>query len=130
MPKKQVVVDSSAILAYIFPEEELPKDIQNIFNRYKRNEVDFYAPDLLQLEVANALRSSFLSKRATKEELLQYFKDFQGIPIYYENPDLEEAFENSLKHKMRIYDSIFFTLAESKKVPLISLDKHLRKFSD
>jgi predicted nucleic acid-binding protein len=126
MLRKQVVIDSSAILAYIFPNEELPKEIQNVFNRYEKNEIDFYAPDLLKLEVANALRSSFLSKRATKEELLQYFREFQEIPLYYENPDIEESLENSLKHKLSIYDSLFFTLAEKKKIQLISLDKHLK----
>lgn len=129
MQKEGMVIDSSTILAYILPDENLPKDLEDLFGLYERNKLDLYAPSLLELEVANALRSSFLTKRVEEDRLLHIFSTFQQLSIHYENPKIEEALKNSLKYKLSIYDSLYLTLAKEKKIPLISLDKHLKSIS-
>lgn len=121
----RVVVDTSVVLSLIMPDEEPPEEIRTTFQRYLKGEVAFFAPPLLRLEVCNALRSAFLSKRVTKATVKELLKKFTGVPIEFVEVSLEDTLENSLEKGISAYDATFYTLAKSKNCKLLSLDKHL-----
>ena len=75
------VVDTSAIISQLLPDETSPKHISDIFNQFEQNTLTLFAPRLLTYEVANVLRTSVIRHRissATSKKPLQRSYNFQS----------------------------------------------------
>ena len=62
----RVVIDASAILSYILPDEPTSNKVLHTFKKYAKDKVSFLAPTLLNYEVGNAIKSAVKQNRLDK----------------------------------------------------------------
>ena len=71
-----VVIDASAVLARLLPDEETPTEVKKVFQLYQADKLNLTAPNLLPYEVANALRSLVQSNRISAVLASSLLKNF------------------------------------------------------
>lgn len=120
-----ITVDTSFILAKLLMEENSPSEVDVYFSKFKEVEIDFIAPFLLKIEVANGLRSAYLRKRITQNLAKKVYRKFLEMPIKYIRIDYNKMLNTAITKNLSAYDACFVFLADSKKTNLLSLDKQL-----
>lgn len=121
----QIVVDASAMLAKLLPDEKTLAQIKDYFNLFSRGKISFMAPVLLPFEVANGLRSAVKQKRLTEKTAAKLLDEFLKLDISYRRIDFASALKLAIKNEMSIYDAAYIFLAAGEKIPLLSLDQRL-----
>lgn len=125
----RVVIDSSAILSYILPDEPTPKNVLSIFRKYAKDKVILFAPTLLSYETGNAVKSAVKQKRLNELTATGIIEDFKQMEIVYFDPDIIRTMSLSLKHNLSFYDASYLCLAQEQNAKLLTLDKELQKCS-
>jgi len=96
-------------------------------------------PNSLTLDIAyrEALNVITLAvkKRVVNEEVeLKLYKALNELinstKLINSSSYIEEAFKNSLKYKISIYDSLYITVSAEKKARLATLDPKLKKVAE
>lgn len=127
---RSVIIDSSAILSHILPDESLSKKFTQIFKLYQQNKLDFIAPDLLKIEVGNTLKTAIIQKRLTLKLATQILNQFLLMPInYIKDINHPAVFKLTITHNLTFYDAIYLHLSLTNQAPLITLDKKLARLS-
>ena len=124
-----LVVDSSAIVAQLFPDEKTTSQLNAAFTTFHQGKAQFYAPLLLKYEVTNAVKTGILRKRFTATVSQKLLKQFLALPINYQPTDFTQTLKFATKHNLSIYDAAYLHLAKLKKAPLLSLDTTLTKLA-
>lgn len=124
---QRYVVDASTVLSYILPDEATPAEVLNLAQEYGKGNIQILAPELLKLEVANALRSAVLRKRTTAKKAVEIFKEYTRLEIKYKPIEEINTLQIALKHNLTTYDAAYLALAKAEKAAFITLDIHLRK---
>lgn len=119
------VVDASVILAKLLPDEKQFSKVKKLFAAFGEKEIDFVAPQLLKLEIANALRSAVNQKRITCSIAEKLLAAFLELPIIYQEVDYQEVLKLALERNLSAYDAAYVFLAKKGKIPLVSLDQKL-----
>lgn len=122
------VLDSSFILAYLFPDEKVGH-VQLFFNRYKQQKIELIASPILPFEVLNGLKTGILQKRVDYKIALQLGKKFLKLPIKSGEINFIKIFKLSSLHNLSFYDASYLSLAQTNNFPLLTLDKKLQKLS-
>lgn len=122
---KKVIIDASAMLSLIFPDEEISSYHQQIFDQFQNNTVKCIAPPLLKIEVANALKNGVKRKRLTPDIATQIFQKFLQLPIEYKSEDASAALSLAIRHDLSVYDAIYLAQVIQLKLELITRDKKL-----
>lgn len=125
----QIVVDASAMLAKLLPDEKTLAQIEDYFHLFSRGKISFMAPVLLPFEVANGLRSAMKQKRLTDKIAAKLLDEFLKLDIGYRRIDFALALKLAIKNETSVYDAAYISLAASEKVPLLSLDKRLMEIT-
>ncbi len=122
----QFVVDASFVLSFLLPDER-SFQTDHLFNQFKSNQINFISTQLLQFEVANALRNAVARKRISQAEAEARLTEFIKYQIQIENIDLKETFNLAKKLALTIYDSSYLYLSIKNNIPLLTLDDKLSK---
>lgn len=123
--KDKFVVDASAWLAWLLPDEKVPDSLISYFDLFGEEKAKFMAPTLLKYEFANALKSNFLRKRIGKVKAVKILMKLLALDIEYVNIDFKNALNIAIKEKISFYDASYVSLAKELKLQLLSLDKKL-----
>ena len=125
---KTFIVDSSFVLASLLPDEEkiLPKAA---FDQFVLGKISLVSTVLLPFEVINGVKMSVVRKRINENEATELTDRFLKLKLELLNVDFKEALILSIKEELTIYDASYLWLAREKDYPLLSLDKHLQKFT-
>lgn len=123
------VVDSSVALKWFsYRDEPDLRQARNLREAYIDGRCILRAPDLLLLELANALKAGL---RLRASEVLQVLVDFRGLAIRLEAfrwSTLAKAVEIASASDATVYDSYFLALAlESNSVLVTADEAFLRK---
>jgi len=123
---EQAIFDASFFLSFLLPDE---KANQEIIQKFIEGELLLVEPFIFSLEVVNALRYAFASKRIQKSKLISLIKSFQKLNNidYVYDLNLQELTKTSLKFDISIYDSCYLYLAQKTGIKLYSLDKKLAR---
>jgi predicted nucleic acid-binding protein len=123
-----LVLDCSATLAWIFPEET-SKAIQSVFEQVV--EQGAVVPDLWRIEVANSLTMAFRSGRITEEERATSLIDLADLQIIPDDETSTRIWSDTInladRYRLTVYDAIYLELALRLSLPLATLDAELRK---
>lgn len=127
---EKVVIDTSVAVKWFIKERGSEKAVK-LLDSYKNGQIKIMAPEIISLELVNALYFAACFKgRILKEALSSFYRLNLSL-----NP-LSELFlqESSVymqKFNIGVYDALFIALAEKEKIPLITADKkhHRREFS-
>lgn len=123
----KLVLDASAAVK-LFREEEETLEMRQIVDLYKRRRVSIYAPSLLLVELANALRYTQVLTTHDVFDALRALKMLRLIVVDVRHV-LNRAVELAFEYDVTVYDAVYVALAELVKGVLITYDKELlRKF--
>lgn len=120
-----IVVDTSVVVKWFAEEDNSDRTLELL-----RSQEEFAAPDLLVLEVANALMtkvrlSELLEVHA--ERSLSSLPDFMAV-LYPMVDLIDEAWELAFQLRHPVYDCVFLALALRLDLKLVTADeKFLRK---
>ena len=121
MERQKKVLDASVIVKEFANEINSNKAIE-LINSHINKEILIIVPDLLFLEILNAFR--FKNKDETNlKKINSDLKEFQ-FKIERINKDiLDKSIENSIKHNITLYDSLYVTISQFHGCPLITADE-------
>jgi predicted nucleic acid-binding protein len=113
------VVDSSIIVALMLNEPNADT-IESWLGAAK----DLHAPDILGVEVANALIGAQRRGRLDESGVRQFFWGLADIPIALHpcEPFLPRALDLCLRYGRRPYDALYVALAEHLEDPMVTGD--------
>jgi predicted nucleic acid-binding protein len=125
MPDKYVL-DSSVIAAIFFKEDASSRAANAVAER------ELITVDLAIAEVSNvAWKKVIIFKE--EEDIIKHALKMSiefintACEVITANELADRAFQISLKEKISFYDSLFLSAAEKSNVPLLTLDKRLKK---
>jgi predicted nucleic acid-binding protein len=126
----KVVIDTSVIVKWFVQESDTTK-AQNILEQQKNNKIQIILPDVVLLELINAL---YWGKKIPYRNIVKALKAMSKIRIIYKKAHdslLLTTLSLMTKHKIQSYDALFIALAEQEKCPLITADykHHKKRFS-
>ena len=123
-PFREALLDTSVVVKWFVPEEDSEKAL-SLRRAQEDRELQLYAPEVLLMELANALRySSEFSAREIIEALETPFElNILLIPFSLDALNLAVTF--CLEHDLSVYDAYFLALAQAMEIPLITADQRM-----
>jgi len=122
-----LVIDSSAILAWVY-SEETTEAVTEIFLRLK--ERGGWVPALWRLEVANVLQMNVRRGRHDTAFRDAALADLALLPISTDSETDRQACGTTLRlaerYRLTVYDAAYLELAQRRGMPLATLDRELR----
>jgi len=90
--------------------------------------------DIAYREALNVITLAVKKKVVNEEVALKLYEALNELmkstKLINSSSYIEEAFKNSLKYKISIYDSIYITVSAEKKARLATLDPKLKKVAE
>ena len=124
---KRYVVDASVAVKWLIPEEH-SESAMKLLDDWFEEGLELNAPELLRLEVTNAL-TKYVERRVIDAEKAQEgFEIFREIMLSYVEEDwplIEDALKVSMSTGLSIYDAVYFSLAKRLEATLITADRRL-----
>lgn len=125
---KSFIVDASVVLGFLF-EDERTQVIDKLFLSYLDGEVNLHSTQLLKFEVANAFRDAVLRQRIDEKTAISLVEKFEKIHIEEREINLDLTIRKALEENLTFYDASYLQLSKSLDTPLLSFDKHLKKYT-
>ena len=116
---KQIVIDTSAIIAVVLNEPEKDTLIEIT------QDTELISPASVHWEVGNAFSAMFKRRRLNLKEAIKGYSEYQKIPIQLIDIDIEDALKISEKNNIYAYDACSIKY----KLPLLTLDSHLQEIA-
>jgi len=113
--RAKVVVDASYVLNFLFPDENSTDEIPG----------KMFAPQLLDYEIANALRSAVLHKRISQRLAITLFAEYHTFHIIKKTVNFHKVLQLSIKRQISTYDASYLVLADELDAQLLTFDKQL-----
>jgi predicted nucleic acid-binding protein len=123
-PFRYALLDTSVVVKW-FIREEYSEKAADLRHAHGRAEIMLHVPDILLLELTNALRYSPL---VSAEEIPQALRLFPGLGItiiLFDLDALTSSVTLSLEHDLAVYDAYFLALAQTLEMPLITADRRM-----
>lgn len=126
MIKRTIILDSSVIAKWFFPEENSDLALK-IKCDFSKKRISIVAPLLLYYEVNNLLRTAVKRFRVNPKDAIDVYNAFLGIDIFLYSS--EELMKNTLKiaidSSLSSYDAAYVALAYHLDIPFYTSDKKL-----
>jgi predicted nucleic acid-binding protein len=122
-PFQDALLDTSVVVKWFVTEDDSERAL-DLQQAHLRDDLQLHAPDVLLMELANALRYAGVSE----ERILQNLETFPalGVEIIPFSIDvLNSAVSLSLEHDLAVYDAYFLALAQALEIPLITADRKM-----
>ncbi len=116
-----IVVDASVIIAVIANEPEKHRLIELTRN------ADLIAPRSIHWEIGNAFSAMLKRKRITLDQAHRAIREYEKIPLRFEEVELERALDIADELGIYAYDAYLIQCALKFACPLLSLDQGLIK---
>ena len=122
---QRVIFDASFFLSHLLPDE---KDSQKIIQKFVEGNLKLVEPFIFKLEVVNALRYAFASKRIKMRKLSSLITSFQKLNNidYVYDFNLELLVKLALKFNISTYDGCYLYLAKKTGLKFYTLDRKLK----
>lgn len=125
MEKQTKVIDASVVVKWFVNELYSEKALQ-LKEEQKRGETLLIAPELLFIEVFNAL----IRKEKNEKIMLQVNEALENMElkiIKSNHSILMKSLQLSFKYNITIYDALYVAIAQVHGIPFITADKELFK---
>jgi predicted nucleic acid-binding protein len=123
---KSLVIDTSVAVKWFSQEKETDIALR-LRDALAAGEIRALAPDLLVVELANALRHNPHFRAEDVVAAVASVFDL-GLEFVPPNPALlERAVERAFRHRLTVYDGFFIALADATTSPLLTADEKLLK---
>lgn len=119
-----IVIDASAILAVLVGEPERNRVVELTAGH------NLVGPGSIPWEIGNAFSAMLKQKRIELAQAKRGLAIFQTIPIRYLPVDMANAIALAHANSLYAYDAYFLDCAVRHAVPLLTLDRPLRRAAD
>ncbi len=119
-----VLLDTSIVVKWFVPEEDSEKAL-SLRRAQEDRELQLYAPEVLLMELANALRYSSEFSAGEITEALETPFELNILLIPFSLDALNSAVTLSMEHDLAVYDAYFLALAQALEMPLITADRRM-----
>ena len=118
------VIDASVAVKWVIPEM-----LSDEADRLRAGDEEIVAPDLLLVEVANALWKKTVTEEISLVEAEQAFAlvNESGIDLRATTPLLPRAMQVARRLHHPVYDCVYLALAEREHATLITADRRLMR---
>ncbi len=116
-----VASDTNIFLAVALDEPEK----ENIIKLTSKSNA--IAPEILSYEIGNALTAMVKRKQLTRDEALSAFETASSIPVRLVSVDIQKVLKLALDYNIYAYDAYFLQCAIYLSIPLLTLDKRMKK---
>lgn len=121
------VIDASVVVKWYKAEEKGGTEAHVLRSRFYDKRMQLHAPELLFIEVGNALRSNPQSTETLVGANLRDLAE-TGFTIHKLAPDLLQRMNAlSWKYRLTMYDALYLAVAEQTGAPLITADEQMLK---
>ncbi len=118
------LLDTSVVVKWFVPEENSEKAL-SVRRAQEDRELQLYAPEVLLMELANALRYSSEFSAGEITEALETPFELNILLIPFSLDALNSAVTLSMEHDLAVYDAYFLALAQALEMPLITADRRM-----
>ena len=125
MEKQKKVIDASVILKW-FVDEAGKEEALRLREEYLSGKISIVIPDLLFLEVINALRYKNKKEKGLND-VITALNEYQFHTERLSEFLLKSAISISLEYNLTLYDAVYAALAQLHGCQLITADKELGK---
>jgi len=126
---KRFVVDASVAAKLFLPESTEPYAAEafELFDRWRRREVELLVPDHFWAEVATVLWKSARQTRLTPELAEAGIRKLraQNLPATPCADLIEEALAIAFEYQRTVYDTLYVALAIQERAEMITADERL-----
>jgi len=124
---KRVVIDASVVLKWYLADEEYGQKAISLLDKYLSNELDIFAPSLLEYEVINGLIIAQKRGRIKEEKILNAIDGFTSLEIKLKNLSLfyPKVMYYCKVYNRSVYDASYLALADEEQISLITADEGL-----
>lgn len=123
-PFEAALLDTSVVVKWFILEEDSEK-AANLRQAHGRDELLLHAPDILLMELANALRYSPLVSAGEIPQALRLFSNLEIAIVPFDLDVLISSISLSQEHDLAVYDTYFLALAQAIEIPLITTDRKM-----
>ena len=123
-PFETVLLDTSVVVKWFIAEEDT-RAAADLQQAHLRDELLLHVPDVLMMELANALR---YSSRLSLERIVQNLETLSDLAVEivpFDSGALNLAVSLSLEHDLAVYDAYFLALARALEMPLITAERKM-----
>lgn len=118
-----IVLDASATVDLLLGN----RGHERIGERIRRPGETLHAPEVIDLEVLNALRRLERQRVVAEERAVEALEDFVDLPLqHYPHAQLRQRIW-SLRHNFTVTDAAYVALAEALDAPLITTDVRIAR---
>lgn len=120
---KAAVIDTSALVKYILPED-YSDIVRRIIGQHRSSLLELTAPEYILTESANVLWKSVVRDNLQPDEAVRALRLLRqtGIVLVPESQLLDDALRFASHVGIAVYDALFCVLAQRQWVPLITAD--------
>ncbi len=115
----KIIADTNTFLAVTLYAPERDKIISLTIGH------DLVAPDILPLEIGNALSAMLKKRKLEPDNLLSVWDATQQIPVDLRSVNIRKSLEIASQFNIYAYDAYFLVCAISLHSPLITLDRRM-----
>ncbi len=123
-PFGEALLDTSVVVKWFVPEEDSEKAL-SLRHAQEDRELQLYAPEVLLIELANALRYSSEFSAGEIIAALETPFELNILLIPFSIDALNLAVTLSMEHNLAVYDAYFLALAQAMEIPLITADRRM-----
>ncbi|MGI9049196.1 MAG: type II toxin-antitoxin system VapC family toxin [Rubrobacteraceae bacterium] len=123
-PFREALLDTFVIVKWFVPEEDSERAL-NLRRAQEGRELQLYAPEVLLMELANALRYSSEFSTSEIAGALETPFELNMLLMPFSLSALNSAVTLSLEHDLAVYDAYFLALAQALEIPLITADRKM-----
>ncbi len=123
-PFQAALLDTSVAVKWFVTEDDSER-ATSLRRAHLWGEIQLYVPDLLLMELANALR---YTGRLSEERILEDLATFSALDISivpFSIEVLRSSIALSLERDLAVYDAYFLALAQAMEIPLITADRRM-----
>ena len=123
-PFQAALLDTSVAVKWFVTEEDSQR-ATSLRRAHLWDEIQLYVPDLLLMELANALR---YTGRLSEERILEDLATFSALDISivpFSIDVLRSSVALSLEQDLAVYDAYFLAMAQDLGVPFITADRRM-----
>ena len=119
-----LVVDSSIVSAWCFPDERTP--YTHAILQALGSTIEAAAPRVLAYELRNSLLMGVRRRRISHAHAMNALGTVRQLPIHLTDPvSYDHIFTLAVRHGLTYYDAAYLDLALREALPLASLDEAL-----
>ncbi len=122
-----LVVDATIAVKWLFDDEEHTAPALDILTRFEDGALDLIAPDHLQHEVLNVIRTGVRMQRISVGDSRGLVSDFLdlSVPIVTGSFLFQSGFELALRYDCAFYDALYLALAAQADCLFVHADRRL-----